>query len=83
MNYKPAALIFGVICLSAVEMAPVSDAPTEMTEEGKAPPTIHAYSESNATESTFEEIMEEIAARKVEQSGAKAEGGHTINKRLA
>ena len=86
MGYKLAAFIFGMICLSAVQPAPVLEevgapSPTEKTEEEKASAILHAYSKSNDTESTYEEIMEEIAARKAEQSGANAEAAHTITKR--
>lgn len=50
-------------------------------EKAEAPVILHAYTESNESYSTFEEIMEEIAARKVHQGETQNEDMHTINKR--
>ncbi len=86
MGYKLVVLISGVIFFSSVQPAPVSkeDAarPQDKTAKDEIQVTLNAYSKSNASYSTFEVIMEEIAARKAaERSEHESSSGHTINKR--
>ena len=78
-----AVYIIGVISISAVLPAPVSEEVVDALSPAKTGghAILNAYSKSNDTESTYEEIMEEIAARKAEQSGAQTEDAHTIKKR--
>ncbi len=83
MGYKLAVIVSGLIFLSSVQPAPVSEEdPQDKTEKEEIQVTLNAYSKSNASYSTFEVIMEEIAARKAaEMSGNESESEHTINKR--
>ena len=59
-------------------MAQASPLPQEQAEKEAPTEILHAYTESNDSYSTFEEIMEEIFAEKSKQGD---EDMHIINKR--
>ena len=70
-----------VVVLGLTLVVGATPVPSSDGGEEKPPATLHAYSESNDTDSTFEEIMEEIAASKRGESEAEKEQEHTISKR--
>ena len=78
MDNKPIIFIFGLVFLSSVQPAPslIEEQPKNKIEENEIDDTNNAFSKSNASYSTFEEIMEEIAARKAAEMNK-----HVINKR--
>ena len=66
MNSNLVVIVFGVICLTAVQPSPVPqvDVAINSEVEEKVPLILHAYSLGNESDgSTFEEIMQEIANR--------------------
>ena len=73
------SLIFNlVVVLGLIFVVVAIPVPASEGGEEKPPAVLHPYSKSSNTDSTFEEIMEEIAASKSE---AEKEPEHTISKR--